>query len=186
MQIYVYAGCLALGVLFTLISMVAGHFFGGHDGGDVGTGGHVEAGLDTHGMPGMSFFSPTVLATFVTAFGAFGIVFSHIEGVKSVWASAPLAAVSGGVVAWLIFLLFNTMFKKTQGSSESRVASLIGQSASIITPIPRNGVGEIAYVQGGSRYTAPARAEQGVPIVAGSTVRICRIVGTQFYVEQLN
>ncbi|HEV2209384.1 MAG TPA: NfeD family protein [Verrucomicrobiae bacterium] len=186
MQMYVYAGCLALGIFFTLISMVAGHFFGGHDGADVGTGGHVEAGLDTHGMPGMSFFSPTVLATFVTAFGAFGIVFCHIQATNTVWASAPLAGISGGVVAWLIFLLFNTMFKRTQSSSESRVASLAGQTASIITPIPPNGVGEIAYVQGGTRYTAPARAEQGIEIGAGSTVRIRRIVGTQFYVETLS
>jgi membrane-bound ClpP family serine protease len=187
MQIYVYAGCLALGIFFTLISMVAGHFFGGgHEGGDVGTGGHVEAGLDTHGMPGLSFFSPTVLASFVTAFGAFGIVFTHIETTRSVWASAPLAGISGGVIAWLIFLLFNTMFKKTQSSSESRVATLMGQTASIITPIPKNGVGEIAYVQGGTRYSAPARTEDGRPIGAGSTVRISRVVGTQFYVETYN
>ena len=185
MQIYVYAGCLALGVFFTFISMIAGHFFGGHDS-DVGTGGHVEAGLDTHGMPGLSFFSPTVLASFITAFGAFGVVYSHIEVTKSVWASAPLAGVSGAIVAWLVFLFFNTMFKKTQISSESRVASLTGQTASIITPIPKDGVGEIAYVQGGTRYTAPARADNGAAIGAGSAVRISRIVGTQFYVEPYN
>src|SRR5438105_655785 len=122
----IYTACLALGLLFTIISAVAGHFFG-HDGhADVGTGGHVEAGLDTHGMPGISFFSPTVLASFVTAFGAFGIVFSHLETTKNVWVSAPLAASSGGVVAWLVFLLFNSLFKKTQSSSESLVASLPG------------------------------------------------------------
>jgi membrane protein implicated in regulation of membrane protease activity len=183
----VYTACLALGLLFTLISATLGHFFGGHDAHvEVGTGGHVEAGLDTHGMPGISFFSPTVLASFVTAFGAFGIVFSHIDATSSAWASAPLSGASGGIVAWLVFLLFNTMFKKTQGSSESQVASLPGQTASIITPIPNDGVGEIAYVQGGTRYTAPARAENGLPIGAGKAVRICRVVGTQFYVEPLN
>ena len=190
MDVIVYIVCLAVGLLFTFISAVAGHFLGGgHEfdhGGDIGTGGHAEAGLDTHGMPGISFFSPTVLASFVTAFGAFGLIFSHIEATKSVWASAPLAAVSGGVVAGLVFLLFNAMFQKTQSSSESHVASLPGQVASVNTPIPENGVGEIAYVQGGTRYTAPARAEDGKPIAAGKTVRISRIVGTQFYVEPSN
>jgi membrane protein implicated in regulation of membrane protease activity len=78
------------------------------------------------------------------------------------------------------------MFKKTQSSSESKVASLLGQAATIVTPIPENGVGEIAYVQGGSRYTAPARTESGTPISAGRPVRITRIVGTQFYVEIYN
>jgi hypothetical protein len=63
---------------------------------------------------------------------------------------------------------------------------LLGQTASIITPIPADGVGEIAYVQGGSRYTAPARTENGSPISAGKPVRITRIVGTQYYVEVLN
>ena len=65
------------------------------------------------------------------------------------------------------------------------VAQLIGQPAAIITPIPENGVGEISYVQFGSRYTAPARNDAKGPIANGQTVRIKRIVGTQFFVEQL-
>jgi membrane protein implicated in regulation of membrane protease activity len=83
-------------------------------------------------------------------------------------------------------MVFNWMFNKTQSSSESRVASLMGQTASIVTPIPANGVGEIAYVQGGSRYTAPARTESGAPVSAGKPVRITRVVGTQYFVEILN
>jgi membrane-bound ClpP family serine protease len=136
-------------------------------------------------VPGVSFFSPTVLACFVTAFGACGMVLSRIHATSSVWASAPLSAVAGGLMAGLAFWVFNTMFSKTQSSSESSVASLIGLAASIITPIPENGVGEIAYVQGGSRYTAPARTEDGKPVATGRRVRISRISGTQFYVELL-
>jgi len=183
----IYAICLVVGLLFTLISAVAGHFFGGgHEGGDLGSGGHAEAGVDSDGAPGISFFSPTVLASFVTAFGAFGLIFTHIEATQSVWASAPLAVVSGGLVAGLVFMMFNTLFQKTQSSSESRVSSLIGQIASIVSPIPQDGVGEIAYVQGGTRYTAPARSENGQPIAAGKPVRISRIIGTQFYVQPDN
>ncbi|HMP81694.1 MAG TPA: NfeD family protein [Verrucomicrobiota bacterium] len=181
----IYAICLVVGLLFTLISAIAGHFFGG-DGADVGTGGHAEAGFADSGVPGISFFSPTVLASFITAFGAFGIIFTKIEATSSVWASAPLSIVGGGIVAGGVFWLFNTMFRKTQSSSESRVASLLGQSANVITPIPENGVGEIAYVQGGARYNAPARSEKGNPIPAGRAVQITRIVGTQFYVEIIN
>jgi membrane protein implicated in regulation of membrane protease activity len=179
-----YAICLVLGLLFTLISAVAGHLFGGHDGDPgVGTGGHAEAGFDHTGVPGISFFSPTVLSSFVTAFGALGLIFSKIEATQSVWISAPLSVVGGLCIAWGVFLIFNSMFSKTQSSSESRVASLVGQVASIITPVPENGVGEIAYVQGGTRYTAPARSDEGTAISAGQTVRITRIVASQFYVE---
>ena len=182
----IYTVCLALGLLFTIISAVAGHLFGGHDAdAGVGTGGHAEAGYDHSGVPGLSFFSPTVLACFVTAFGACGLILSRIEATKNVWISAPISAVAGVGVAMLAFLLFNWMFKQTQSSSESRVGTLAGMTASIITPIPKDGVGEIAYVQSGSRYTAPARTEDGRPVPAGKPVRITRVVGTQYYVEAL-
>jgi len=183
----IYTACLALGLLFTIISAFTSHFFGGHDGHmDVGTGGHAEAGYDHSGVPGISFFSPTVLSCFVTAFGACGLILTRIDATKSVWISAPISAMAGLIMATLAFLLFNWMFEKTQSSSEVRVASLVGQTASIITPIPPNGVGEIAYVQGGSRYTAPARTETGTSVPAGKPVRITRIVGSQYFVEAMN
>ncbi|HYG34666.1 MAG TPA: NfeD family protein [Clostridia bacterium] len=182
----IYIACLSLGLLFTIISAAMGHLFGGHDGDlDVGTGGQAEAGFDHSGVPGISFFSPTVLACFVTAFGACGLILSRVEATKSVWISAPISAVAGFAMAGLAFLLFNYMFKQMQSSSESRVATLVGLTASIVTPIPAEGVGEIAYVQGGCRYTAPARTESGTPVPAGKPVRITRIVGTQFFVEIL-
>ena len=187
MDTLIYAICLAVGLLFTIISAALGHFFGGTDGHvDIGTGGHAEAGFDHSGMPGISFFSPTVLASFVTAFGAFGLILTRIPATSSVWASAPLSAVGGGIVAWLVFVLFNAMFSRTQSSSESRVASLVGLTASVITPIPAAGVGEIAYVQGGTRYTAPAREEDGKSVGNGRTVKICRVDGSQFHVRSLD
>ncbi len=182
----IYTICLALGLVFTVISALTSHFFGGHDAdAGVGTGGHAEAGYDHSGVPGISFFSPTVLACFVTAFGACGLVLSRIEATKNVWISAPISAIAGALMALVAFMLFNWMFKQTQSSSESRVGSLAGLTASIVTPIPPNGVGEIAYVQSGSRYTAPARTEDGEPVPAGKPVRITRIVGSQYFVEIL-
>lgn len=180
----IYAVCLAVGLLFTIFSAIAGHLFGGHDAGsDVGTGGHADAGYDHSGVPGISFFSPTVLASFVTAFGACGLILDRIPATQSIWISAPASAVAGAVVALLTFVFFNYMFQKFQGSSESHVGALVGQIASVATPIPQNGVGEISYVQGGSRYTAPARTTDGSAVTAGKCVRIIRIVGTQFFVE---
>ena len=187
MDTLIYAVCLAVGLLFTVISAVMGHFFGGTDGhAEIGTGGHAEAGFDHTGMPGISYFSPTVLASFVTAFGAFGLILTRIPATSSVWASAPLSAVGGCVVAWFVFVLFNAIFSRTQSSSESRIGSVVGQTASVITPIPVGGVGEIAYVQGGTRYTAPAREEDEKSVGNGRTVKICRVVGSQFYVQTLD
>ena len=187
MDIKIYSICLGVGLLYTLVSAVFGHLFGGHPGHtDMGTGGHAEAGFDNSGMPGVSPFSPTTIASFITAFGGFGIIFSKIEATRSPWLSAPLSIVSGLAVAVGVFWLFEKVFSNTQSSSESHVASLIGQAATVISPIPENGVGEIAYVQAGSRYTAPARSESAASMPAGKSVKISRTVGSQVYVQTVN
>src|SRR5947209_20370571 len=110
----IYTACLALGLIFTIISATMGHFFGGHDGGgDVGTGGHAEAGYDHSGVPGISFFSPTVLACFVTAFGASGLILSRFEDTRNIWISAPISAVAVAAIAVVGYLIHNSMFNHT-------------------------------------------------------------------------
>lgn len=190
---YFYVICLVVGLVFTLLCTIFGHFFGGHDAdagdvggadGSVGTGGHAEGGFADSGVPALSFFSPTVLATFVTAFGAIGTILSSIDSVRGKHLIiATISAAGGMFIAWVALILFNTAFRKMQGSSESRVSRLIGQEANVITAIPPGGVGEIAYIQSGTRYNAPARTENGQPVAAGRLVRIKRVVGSQFYVE---
>jgi len=68
----VIIGVVVGGLWAGLVSVVAGHFFGGHDAHVAGSGGHAEAGADSSDMPGISIFSPTIMAAFVTAFGGFG------------------------------------------------------------------------------------------------------------------
>jgi hypothetical protein len=178
----IYAICLVTGLLFTMVTVMVGHFFGG-GGHVIGSGGHGEAGADGSDEPGMSIFSPTVIASFITAFGGFGLIFSQCPATRPAILSAPLSIGGGVVVAGVMYYFFGTVFRHTQSSSESRVGALLNTEATIITPISENGVGEIAYVVGGSRYTAPARSEHGVAIANGQTVIISRIVGTQFYVK---
>ncbi|MGD0208379.1 MAG: NfeD family protein [Verrucomicrobiota bacterium] len=182
----IYAICLVVGLTFTIISVLAGHFFGGHDAHVAGSGGHAEAGADTSDMPGISIFSPTVMASFVTAFGGFGLIFTQFPKTSSAVVSAPLSVLGGLVVAGALLVFLRAVFSHTQSSSESKVAALIGSEANVITPIPENGVGEIAYVVGGTRYSAPARAENNAAVANGKTVKITRIVGTQFYVTSIN
>ena len=185
MDFYIYLGCLGVGLVFTMLTLFFSHLLGGggHDGHVSGGGGHAEAGADSSDMPGVSLFSPTVITTFITAFGGFGIIFREIPATHSPLFSAPLAAGFAVVTAGTVFWLMNRLFQATQSSSESKVGDLAGMVGHIITPIPENGVGEIAYVQGGSRYSAPAREETGIAVPVGAAVKIVRIVGSQFYVK---
>ena len=187
MTVYaIYLFCLVVGLAFTLLSALLGHFFGGHGDHVGGSGGHAEAGADSSDMPGISIFSPTIVAAFITAFGGFGIIFTEIPATRQPIISAPLAIATALVAAGCLYKLLAVLFSHTQGSSESHVAALVGTVANVITPIPENGVGEIAYVVGGTRYTAPARTESGAPVINGKPVKIIRIVGTQFYVQETN
>jgi membrane-bound ClpP family serine protease len=180
----VYAVCLCVGLLFTLLSAFFGHLFGGHDAHiDIGTGGHAEAGFQDSGIPGLSPFSPTTICSFITAFGGFGLIFSRIKATSNVWISMPLSILGGLVIAGAVLWVFGAIFHAMQSSSESHVGTLVGHTATVITPIPPSGVGEIAYVQAGTRYTAPAREQNGAAVGNGQTVKITRIAESQFYVS---
>lgn len=188
MELYVYAICLGVGFLFTLASVMFGHLLGiGHevhlDGGHItGAGGHAEAGFDNGDMPGVSPFSPTIIASFVAAFGGLGIIFHEIPATSRVWVSAPLAVVGAFFIAAMLVAVLRKLFRATQGSSESKLIDLVGVVGEIITPIPEKGVGEIAYVQKGARYSAPAREQTGASVPSGASVKIVKVTGPQFYV----
>jgi RNA polymerase sigma factor (sigma-70 family) len=186
----VYAICFGVGLFFTLLSAITGHIFGGHGeaGHDFGANGHehahAEAGSGDQDMPGFSPLSPTTIATFITAFGGLGMILQQISAARSPWISAPTAAVGALGIAATVFMLFRLIFQRTQASSEGRVADLLGHTATVITPILPGAVGEIAYVQSGTRYSAPARTEETNAIPNGMPVKITRIVGTLFYVTR--
>ena len=179
----VYLICFGVGLLFTIISAFMADVFGGHDA--AVDAGHVDVGAAGAGAPDFSPLSPTTIASFITAFGGFGMVFSKIEALKNPWVNVPLSLLAGLLVAGGVFVIFRFVFRRMQSSSEAKVSNLVGATATITTPIPAEGVGEIAYVSGGSRYTAPARSLNGKEIPNGRAVKIARIVGAQFYVETI-
>jgi membrane protein implicated in regulation of membrane protease activity len=188
MELYIYIICLGVGFVFTMASAIFGHLLGGGHGGGIdgghvdGSGGHAEAGFDNSDMPGVSPFSPMIIAAFVASFGGLGIIFHEIPATHNAWLSAPLALVGAFFIAAALVWLLRKLFRATQSSSESQLVDVIGLVAEVITPIPENGVGEIAYVDKGARYSAPAREETGVPVSNGQPVKIVRVAGSQFYV----
>lgn len=180
--ILIYTICFGVGLLFALLSLVLGHVGPHHvEGGhDAGAHGHAEAGAGTHDMPGFQPVGPTTIATFVTAFGGLGMVFVRMDSLHRY--SGVLAALGALVIATIVFWGFRAVFRWAQGSSEGRIAEVAGLSATVITPIGPDSVGEIAYIQAGTRYSAPARSEERASFGSGATVRITRVVGSQFYV----
>ena len=198
-----YFGCLLFGFIFALIGAIFGEFgghadvdaggheidFGGHDvdfGGDVDVShefaADVHGGLD-HDL-GASALNTITISTFIGFFG--------LSGLFAVWAlklgtaaSLAFALPTAVVIAAAQFYLYVKIFVKAQGSSEATLADTLGCEAEVITPIPNNRVGEIAYVIKGSRYTAPAASADDEDIPRGTRVHVVNIRGTTFVVRPL-
>lgn len=142
--------------------------------------GDVDA-FDT-GSVGVSPISPITISTFITTFGAVGIIARQLLNVSGpfslVWATA-----GGLLLASIMFLFYSRFLIGSQGSSEVRVSQLVGLTAEVVAPISKNGVGEIALVAQGSRVTYPARSSQGIAIKRGTLVVIDQMLGAQALVS---
>ncbi|MDQ1326976.1 MAG: hypothetical protein QG641_256, partial [Candidatus Poribacteria bacterium] len=195
----VYLVLFLIGFCFAVISFILsslGHLGIGHIAIDTHAGdsgghdidaGHHDAGGHANGNSSetnISPVSPITISMFITAFGGIGFIFQQIPGGN--WMlSLPLAFISGFVIAGAAFYILYRLFKATQANSNYSRESLLGLEAEVITSIPSDGLGEIAYVTRGSRFNAPARSEEHNPIPTHSVVRMTRIVGNIFYVREI-
>jgi hypothetical protein len=126
--------------------------------------------------------SPNVIATFLTCFGAGGMIAVWAFG-YGVFRSLLVAVPSGFAFAAIFFYALKMLFSVTQASSEAVVADLVGESGMTTVAIAENGTGEIAYHWLGTRYSAPAKAVDSKPIPLGQKVIIDRIENGVYFVH---
>lgn len=173
-MIAAYWFCVAVGTTWTLASLALGH--SGVDHGD-------PSGADAHGEVSFPVFSPTVIATFIAAFGGLGLVGASAFGPSRTVLHLPLALGGATALALGVATIMFRVTRAVESDSNVRVDDLGGTSAEVITAIPANGLGEIAYVAAGIRYTAPARTAEGAPVANGVLVEIDRVEGTTYIVR---
>jgi hypothetical protein len=190
----IYGAALLIGAIYAVFLLF---FHGIGDAlGDLGhmdlhldmTGGHVDLGhMDLHADSAheATGVSTLAIASFISSFGAFGLISVTLFDAGMI--ASLLAALFGGVVIGIAAQIFFLYILSPTISSEVRQTKLIGQAAEITTPIPINGVGQIAFVAQGSRVTYSARAtDTAVPVERGTPVRIERIVGGIVYVSKID
>ena len=185
-----YLALLGIGIIYAVIILIGGALhdvhlpgidldIGGHEIGPV----HVEnplQGVDVGGDVGHSevnvpSLSPVTVASFVTAFGAFGLIALGLFDTSAQW-SLAWAAGGGLVVAVIAHFAFGYFLIAPQGSSEVKLRDIVGAAAEVITPIPADSVGEVAFVAQGGRMTYTAKSATGTPIARGTTVVIEKVV----------
>ena len=178
----VYLVCFFVGLGFAVFSaLLSGVFSGGAEA-------HVGTGHDIHATAGdtvhFPLLSPVTLSMFIASFGGTGYIYKHVLDLHTA-AHIPLAAITAAVIALAVAWALWKLFQITQGSSEAQVADLIGIEAEVITAIPAEGLGEIAYSAKQARYNAPARTADGKSLGPHTIVKIVRILGGTYIVEKL-
>jgi membrane protein implicated in regulation of membrane protease activity len=190
-----YIALAVLGCGYVLISAFLGHASdSGGDGHDASAASsHSDYGVDGtgHGATHTSsagsaafqfpFFSPLALATLCAGLGAWGLIAQfgfRLHGDESLLVAIPAALVTAYLVTWVSW----RMVSGSRGTSAIRLAALAGSPAEVITPIPAGGVGEVAALVDGQRYTAPAREADGGAVARGAAVTVVRMVGNTLLV----
>lgn len=149
----------------------------GVDGGGHGT---ASAGADGAGFS-FPFFSPLAIATLLGTTGACGLIALKgfgLAGIRSLVAALPAALILTYIVTYASWRLVS----RSRGSSQIRLEDLKGALAEVITPIPAGGIGEVAAMVAGQRYTAPARDEAGREVPRGARVTVRAMLGTTLIV----
>jgi membrane protein implicated in regulation of membrane protease activity len=193
-----YIVLATLGAGYVLVSMLLGHVadFGSTHAGSAGAthsasegygvdhSGHGQATAGDGGPAGFQFpfFSPLALATFFAAVGGLGLIASfgfELRDAKSLLVALPGAFVITYLVTWAAWRLASG----SRGTSTILPGQLAGVPAEILTPIPRDGVGEAAAQVAGQRFTAPAREVDGNEVPRGAAVTVVRLSGSTLVVK---
>ncbi len=185
----VYAAALLIGLIYAVFLIF---FHGIGDAlGDLDLDLHTD--LDTgdldlisaDGAAEATGVSMLAVASFISSFGAFGLIAATLLDAGTV--ISFVVALAGGLLIGIAAQVFFLYILSPTISSEVRQTRLIGQVAEITTPIPPNGVGQIAFVAQGSRVTYSARAtDETRALERGTPVRIERIVGGMAYVTEID
>jgi membrane protein implicated in regulation of membrane protease activity len=147
--------------------------------------GHGEAfGTAGPDEPTIAPLSPATISVFLATFGGTGIILTSMFKLQ-LYYSLPISAAAGAAVGAFVVMLFYHLFTKVQSSSEPHIAELVGLRAEVTVPIPKDGVGEVAFICRGSRLVSPARSQAGVDLPRRAAVRIARQVGGTMYVSPL-
>src|SRR6185369_4920662 len=189
---FIYLVCFFLGLGFAVLSALLAGVFGGHAGPHVDAGGvHVDLGAShtdgTHAPVGdgqvhFSPLSPVSIALFVTTFGGISLLLKKFGYPPLV--QLPVGMLSGLIVGGAVSYAFFRIMQATQASSHARAGEEIGLEAEVTVPIPNDGLGEIAYVVRGTRFTNPARTLDGKELPAHVMVKIVKQAGNTYIVQK--
>ncbi len=166
----IYLLCFAVGVLWSVASLMLGGMHLGH-------GGHAHAGhTHLHHAHASGHFAsminPSCAAIFLAWFGGIGYLLTRHSGL-TFWLDLTIAAAMGLGGAWLLASFLNFLQSREQ-ALDPLDYEMVGVLGQVSCPIRPDGVGELIYVRDGARRPLPARSEEGNEIERGREVIVTR------------
>jgi membrane protein implicated in regulation of membrane protease activity len=187
--------CLIVGLSLATLSLFLGMFHVDLPGTkwDFLTGGHLHSAalLPGHGPGGgamsghVSAANFSTLMVFLAWFGGAGVLLTKTFQLSQ-WIALPGANASGVFGAYLVYLFVARVVTTRDHSMRPRDYMLPGTLATMTLAIREGGTGEIGYVQGGTRQSAAARAEEPEAIALGAEVIVIRFEDGIAYVRRFD
>jgi membrane protein implicated in regulation of membrane protease activity len=176
----IYLLCFAVGVLWSVASLLLGGMHLGHTGSVHGGGLHAGHSHIGHTHPHhahsagrlASMVNPSCVAIFLAWFGGIGYLLTRHSGLVF-WMDLVIAGAMGLGGAWLLASFLNFLQSREQALDplDYEMVGVLGQVSSRIRP---DGVGELIYVRDGARRPIAARSEEGTEIERGREVIVTR------------
>lgn len=165
MPVFITLG--TIGFILLLISFAFDHEH------DYSHGDSDSAG-DGHSGPGV--LNLKVIASFLTAFGAGGLI-AHHQYKFDMMVSSLMGLASGCALALVVYLALRWVYG-LQGSSLATTSDIVGQMARVSVGISPGKSGEVMLAMKGSQYSYPARTLGGETFKEGDVVKV-----VNFYAE---
>ena len=92
--------------------------------------------------------------------------------------TALLYAVAWALAGALVIAVLMYLMRHLQETGTPRLATCVGQPATVYMNIPASGTGKVRALVSGAVSFVPARAADGQPMTAGTPVRVTRLLDT--------
>ncbi|WP_019912378.1 hypothetical protein [Paenibacillus sp. HW567] len=156
-----YLGCLALGVIFAVVSVLVGDLIGSalHGVFDVVT---------------FHWISPAVLAGGITVFGGAGLLLTRYSSLEN----GPILALALLTAAFMAVVMYLGVVKpmnRSEMSSGFSMSELPGKIGEVTVPVPAEGYGEIMVKFGAANSLHTAAGFDHHPLPAGCKVVVVEV-----------
>jgi membrane protein implicated in regulation of membrane protease activity len=163
-----FLGCFVLGFALSAMSFLLGamhahwhlHLPWGH--------GHVPGAHVAHGHAIGPINFATIMA-FLAWFGGAGYLLTAEFG-WIFWPAVVLSIIIGLIGGGAVFMLMSRVLWSSDENMQSADYEMVGVLGRLTQPIRAGGIGELVYVQGGTRKSCGARSDDGLAIDKGSEV----------------